>query len=145
MFLKSSDKIIPLYIGKAETIGIGNRNLSANIKGLNRDRSKFARWGDNYAYHIGDLSAVILPDHQPGKVNKKYMDWANAIFDDFPSPKPKLKQKVFFWSTVWSKSTVGMWERFGATRLTFQEYLMIGVASACYPDILLNREGQNRG
>ena len=40
---------------------------------------------------------------------------------------------------------VGIWEDFGPTRLTFLEYLLIGVASAVFPETLLNREGQSRG
>lgn len=145
MLLRESNKILPIYIGKAETIGKGNRNLSANIMNLHRDLSKFARWGDNYAYHIGELSAVVLPGHDPNKTNKKYLDWAEAIFVKFPTSTPQLKQNVYFWTTAWKKTTVGMWEDFGPTRLTFLEYLMIGVASSVFPELLLNREGQNRG
>lgn len=145
MFLRDLDKVLPLYIGKAETIGKGDRNLSANIKNLSRDLSKFSRWGDNYAYHIGDLSAVVLPGHDIKKVNKKYIDWAKAIFVEFPSVSPKLKKEVCFWTTAWEKNNVGIWKDFGPTRLTFLEYLMIGVASSVFPQLLLNREGQNRG
>jgi hypothetical protein len=32
---------MPLYIGKAETLGKGDGNLSANLKNLATDRSKF--------------------------------------------------------------------------------------------------------
>ena len=145
MFLKKSGKVLPLYIGKAETIGKGNGNLSANIKNLNRDQSKFARWGDNYAYHIGDLSAVVIPGHKEDKASKKYLSWAQSLFEDFPSPSPKLKEKVFFWAKAWERTSVGVWEDFGPTRLTFLEYLMIGVASSVFPDLLLNKEGHNRG
>jgi hypothetical protein len=31
------------------TLGKSEDNLSANLKNLSTDRSKFARWGDNYA------------------------------------------------------------------------------------------------
>jgi len=62
MYRKDGSTLVPLYIGKTETIGKAN-DLSANIKNLHRDKSKFARWGDNYAYHIGDLSAATLPGH----------------------------------------------------------------------------------
>ena len=44
MFRREGDNVLPLYIGKAETIGRGDRNLSANIKNLHKDQSKFARW-----------------------------------------------------------------------------------------------------
>lgn len=46
---RDGGQFVPLYVGKSETIGKGDRNLSANIRNLNSDRSKFARWGDNYA------------------------------------------------------------------------------------------------
>ncbi len=145
MFFIDNNKVKPLYIGKTETIGKGDRNLSVNIKNLHKNFSKFARWGDNYAYHIGDLSAVVLTDHQENKLNKKYRDWANSLFFDFPSTTPRLKQEVYFWTKAWSKDNIGIWKDFGKTRLTFLEYLMIGVASSVFPNLLLNREGQNRG
>ncbi len=145
MFIKDNNKVHPLYIGKTETIGKGNRNLSVNIKNLHSDFSKFARWGDGYSYHIGDLSAVTLTDHQENKINKKYTDWANSLFEIFPTSTPKLKQEVYFWTKAWGKNDIGIWNDFGKTRLTFLEYLMIGVASSAFPKLLLNREGQNRG
>lgn len=145
MFLKDSGCVRPLYIGKTETIGKGDRNLSANIKSLHKDFSKFARWGDNYAYHIGDLSAVVLPGHDPNRKSKKYLDWADSLFVETPTRNPTLKKEVFFWTTAWNRRTEGIWTEFGETRLTFLEYLMIGVASSAFPELLLNREGQNRG
>tara|TARA_B100002003_G_scaffold17150_1_gene14222 strand:- start:122 stop:646 length:525 start_codon:yes stop_codon:yes gene_type:complete len=145
MFLRDLSKVLPLYIGKAETIGKRNRNLSANIKNLHSNTQNFARWGDNYAYHIGDLSAVALPGHDPSKKSRKYLNWAKVLFLEFPTSRPQLKQEVYFWTTAWKKTTVGIWESFGPTRITFLEYLMIGVASSVFPSLLLNREGQNRG
>jgi hypothetical protein len=145
MVKKVGDDVVPFYIGKTETIRKGDRNLSVNIKNLHTDRSKFARWGDGYAYHIGDLSAVVLPGHDPGKINKKYKDWAESLFLKYPTETPELKDEVFFWAKAWKKEEVGIWPDFGATRLTFLEYLLIGVASSAFPDDLLNREGQNRG
>ena len=71
MYRKDGSIVVPLYIGKTETIGKSN-NLSANIENLHRDKSKFARWGDNYAYHIGDLSAATLPGHPIEKMTNKY-------------------------------------------------------------------------
>ena len=144
MFYKDSDRVTPLYIGKTESIGKGNRNLSANIKKLQSDKSKFARWGDNYAYHIGDLSAVVLPDHDKLKHTKKYSDWANRLFVSVPDQQPRLKKDVHFWAKAWNGSDVGIWKEYGATKLTFLEYLLIGVASSAFPDVLLNVEGQNR-
>jgi len=144
IFRTDKEAIIPLYIGKAETLGKGDRNLSANLVRLETDTSKFARWGDNYQYHIGDLSAVALPGHDPKHKSEKYTDWANALFREVPSAHPELKLEVRFWTKAWSREDVGIWEEFGQTGLAFLEYLMIGVASSLFPDQLLNREGQNR-
>lgn len=143
MFFIEDDSVKPLYIGKTESKGRKNP-LSANIKKLRTDKGKFARWGDNYQYHIGDLSAVSVPGHNEKYRTYKYKDWADALFTDYPSNNPTLKQQVYFWCTAWNKSSVGIWESFGETRLTFLEYLMIGVASSAFSDVLLNREGQNR-
>ena len=145
MYLAGDAPVTPLYIGKTETFGRGGGNLSANIRSLARDRAKFARWGDNYAYHIGDLSAVVLPGHPASKANPKYQDWAEALFEDFPGEAPRLRQPVYFWTRAWSSRETGIWTEFGPTRLSFLEYLMIGVASSAFPDKLLNREGRHRG
>lgn len=141
--LDEQGSVVPLYIGKTETLGKGRGNLSANIRNLVRDTSKFARWGDNYAYHVGDLSCVVLPGHIQAPC-EKYRSWASALFEEFPTSKPRLKKPVFFWCRAWRKADVGIWDEFGPTRLTFLEYLLIGVASAVFPGTLLNREGQNR-
>ena len=84
---------VPLYIGKTETFGKGDRNLSANVRNLKSDRSKFARWGDNYAYHIGDLSSCVLPDHSETKRTAKYQAWADTLF--VPGTL-RLKRPVYF-------------------------------------------------
>lgn len=134
----------PLYIGKAETLGKKDRNLSANIRRVDRETSEFARWGDNYAYHIGDLSAVVLPGHADKHKNLKYRHWADSLFDEYPTQHPRLRRQVYFWFKAWSNSDVGAWVAFGPTRLTFLEYQLIGLASAAFGDRLLNREGRNR-
>ena len=68
---QTNGEILPLYIGKAETLGKGDGNLSANLIRIEKDRSKFARWGDNYQYHIGDLSAAALVGHPVDKISPK--------------------------------------------------------------------------
>lgn len=137
----------PLYIGKTETIGKKDGNLSANIKNLDKDTSRFARWGDNYAYHIGDLSACVLPGHSEEKVTPKYQAWKKAIFKDLAenvrSDKPMLQKTVYFWTMAWSKENIGIWKDLGPVRLSFLEYMLIGVASISFPG-LLNREGRAR-
>ena len=143
MFRKNGPKITPLYIGKAESFGKGDKNLSVNIKNLATDKSKFARWGDNYAYHIGDLSAVICAGHSADKINPKYQRWAISLFHQ-DAQKLRLKDEVYFWMKAWKPSDVGIWKAMSPTRLTFLEYLLIGVASSVFGDTVLNSEGRNR-
>jgi len=140
---KDAERFIPLYVGKAETTGRSGGNLSANLKNLGRDTSKFARWGDGYAYHIGDLSAVVLNGHAADHQHDKYRDWAAKLFENAPVDRPVLRKPVWFWTTAWDNSANGIWEDLGATQLAFLEYTMIGVASMVSPD-LLNREGRQR-
>jgi hypothetical protein len=137
---KQHGHFIPLYIGKAETFGKGDGNLSANLQNIHSDRSKFARWGHNYAYHIGDLSACVLPGHSPDKATKKYTQWAQTLFVEANCSQPVLKQPVYFWCKAWNPAHVGIWEELGPTSLAFLEYLLIGVAGRMSPE-LLNREG----
>ena len=144
MFTLRQNQLIPLYIGKTETFGKSNKNLSANIKNLKTNKNFFARWGDNYSYHIGDLSAVALNGHNEENKTTKYTDWAKTIFTDFPTDKPKLKIPVKFWCKAWKSNDISIWEEFGHANLTFLEYQLIGVASSLFPDDLLNKEGKNR-
>ena len=136
---KRPNSFLPLYVGKAETFGKGDRNLSANLKNLHSDRTKFARWGDGYSYHIGDLSACVLPGHADSKKTLKYQSWADCLFREGAT----LKEPVFFWATAWKPTQTGIWEEFGATTLAFLEYMLIGVSGQISPQ-LLNREGQSR-
>ena len=145
MFAREEGRVIPLYIGKAETLG-KQGNLSANIKGVskNANKAKFARWGDGRQYHIGDLSAAVLCGYEAQSVDSKYKKWASAMFESFPTDEPKLKHPVFLWAKPWSRADVGVWPQFGPTRLSFQEYLLIGLCSSLFGSRLLNAEGQNR-
>ncbi|GAA4717669.1 hypothetical protein [Brevibacillus fulvus] len=143
MFWKEGDNVIPLYIGKTEKYGKANKNISANLKNI-QNEAFFARWGYNYSYHLGDLSAVVCFGHPEEKQTKKYKKWASMMFNEFPSDKPQLKKEVYFWTTAWKTGDVGVWKEFGATSLTFLEYLLIGLASDIFPDFLLNTEGVNR-
>ena len=138
MGFKKTDQFLPLYIGKTETFGKGKSNLSVNIKNLHTDKSKFARWGDGYAYHVGDLSACVLNGHSDAAKTLKYQAWADCLFDG-----QSLKKPVYFWAMSWDGKQTGIWEDFGETNLSFLEYLLIGVASKISPD-LLNKEGNAR-
>ena len=136
----NGNDFVPLCIGKTETLGKSKRNLSANLRNLKSDRSKFARWGDNYAYHFGDLSACVLPDHSEAKRTAKYRAWANTLF--VPGTL-SLRRPVYFLAKAWDHGDTGIWEDLGPTRLAFLEYLLIGVAGLMSPH-LLNREGIGR-
>jgi len=134
--------IVPLYIGRAGLIG-RNGGLSANLTDIRSNGGKFARWGYNYAYHLGDLSAASLPGHHPSKIVPKYVNWAKALFDNAPSDQPVLRHDICFWCAAWGPGSPGIWPEFGACSLSFMEYLLIGVASQIFPGDLLNREGVN--
>lgn len=147
MYYLENDLVIPLYIGKSEKYGKQGNNLSANIKGIDKSGNKgnFCRWGDNYAYHIGDLSAIVCPNHQENKKQRKYKKWASKLFETYPDVNPKLKQNVFFAINAWQKGNVGIFPEFGDTTLTALEYQLISVAATLFPQDLLNQEGVNRG
>jgi hypothetical protein len=136
--------VMPLYIGKAETFGRGDKNLLANICDLHSRKDKFARWGDNYAYHIGDLSAAAVTGHPPERKNPKYNEWASKIFKSAPTEQPQLAFDLYFWAKAWKSTDVGIWSELSPTRLAFLEYLLIGVASTEFNGSLLNYEGKNR-
>lgn len=137
-------RVIPLYIGRAGKYGKGAGNISANLLDIERDTSKFARWGSGYAYHIGDLSAAACPGHGSGKLQKKYHRWAQRLFLDAPAATPTLRRPVYFWATAWNPDSYSIWPEFGSCSLSFQEYLLIGVAAQVFPHVLLNDEGVNR-
>lgn len=143
MFRTESKNVIPLYIGKAELYGKSERNLSVNISDLLSGVAMFGRWGYNYAYHIGDLSAATLPGHPEKKRTPKYTKWSRMLFE-VSDQVVKPKFDIRFWATLWTKDCRSIWHEFGSTKLTFEEYLLIGIASDLFPMDLLNNEGRNR-
>jgi len=82
--------VVPCYIGKSETVGKASGVLSANLQRLATDTSKFGRWGDNYAYHIGDLSSIVLPGHNVTVQTEKYRSWATALFECINTDSPAV-------------------------------------------------------
>jgi hypothetical protein len=136
--------IVPRYIGKSETVGKTSGILSVNLLHHESDTSKFGRWGDNYAYHIGDLSSVVLPGNEIDVKPLKYRLWAEALFETTNSERPRLRQPVLLWVKAWRKDDISVWKEAGPARLSFLEYLLIGLASALFPAEILNREGHNR-
>jgi hypothetical protein len=150
--LDSHGRVIPLYVGRAGRHGKNGTLVSANLKGIPQVRSgagwtngrKFARWGYGYAYHIGDLSCVVLSGHEPRRPAPKYVRWAHRLFESAPTTTPQLRFDVRFWCTPWGPASPGIWPEFGSCPLAFIEYLLIGVASLLFPDNLLNEEGVSR-
>ena len=131
------------HIGKAETLYKRNGNRSANIKNIQRDTCKFLFWGDNYEYHIGDLSAVVLLGHHPKYAKQKYQMWTASLFESFTTQAPALRQQVYFWAKACSSRDEGPWADFGPSRLTFLAHQLIGLARSAFGETLLNREGHN--
>jgi hypothetical protein len=109
---QQNQHVVPLYIGKAARHGRFGAAMSANLENIQRNESKFARWGYNYAYHLGDLSAAVLK-------------WAKTLFDCTPSPAPRPRFDVRFWCTAWGPESVGIWREFSPCPLAFAEYLLI--------------------
>ncbi len=146
MHTRGSDgRIVPRYIGKSESFGKTSGILFCQPCAPRDRYSRNSLGGaDNYAYHIGDLSAVVLAGHGLETQTVKYRSWANALFEAINTERPRLRQPIFFWVKAWRKDDIGIWTEFGPTRLTFLEYLLIGIASSIFPRELLNREGHNR-
>lgn len=96
--LNAAGRIVPLYIGKAGRYG-RTGGVSANLANIRGNGTMFSRWGYNYAYHMGDLSAAALPGHAPIKVVSKYKRWAARLLEEAPSAAPRLRAPVRFWCT----------------------------------------------
>lgn len=143
MLRLDGEDVVPLYVGKAGRYGCTGV-ISANIAAIHGNAGKFARWGYDYAYHMGDLSAAVLPGHPPAAISPKYLRWAQLLFETVRSSTPRLRASVRFWCTAWGPHSPGMWSEFGSCPLAFMEYLLIGVAGLLFPNDLLNSEGVNR-
>lgn len=141
MFKQENSNIYPLYIGRAGKFGHDGCVISANLYNIRKNKSKFARWGYNYAYHIGDLSAAVLHGHKSDKISPKYKRWGHSLFNEIPSHSPRLNFPVKFWCTGWNADCPNIWQEFGSCSLGFIEYLLIGVAATLFPQHLLNNEG----
>jgi hypothetical protein len=142
--LDERGRVVPLYIGKAGRHGRSGAVVSANIASIRANGGRFARWGYNYAYHMGDLSAAALPGHPAAKMQPKYARWARRLSGKTQAAAPRLGIKVRFWCAAWGPCSPNIWQGFGACPLAFAEYLLIGVAGLLFPNDLLNDEGVNR-
>lgn len=95
--LDERGRVVPLYVGKAGRHGRSGAAVSANIAAIRANTSRFARWGYNYAYHMGDLSAAALPGHAASKVQPKYARWARRLFRDASTATPRPIMEARFW------------------------------------------------
>ena len=94
MFRLERGAVVPLYIGKAGTVGKTEEKLPANMANLARDKNKFCRWV-MVTRTIGDLSAAGL-GHSSEKINAKYKQWAEALFVSYLAHAPVIKSEVRF-------------------------------------------------
>lgn len=142
-WLNAAGRVVPLYVRKAGRYG-RTGGVSANLITIRANTGKFARWGYNYAYHMGDLSAAAVPGHAADKVTFKYRRWAARLFINAVAEAPRQRLPVRFWCTAWGPASRNIWLEFGSCPLAFAEYLLIGVAGLLFPGELLNDEGVNR-
>lgn len=141
--IDDDDNPIIRYAGKTSKYGRDGSSLSANLKNLETNKSKFARFGSGYAYHIGELSVAALGHHTDDTVNRsdppetKYQDWHDALFID----GRQLQEPVYYWCQAWETGDNGVHGL--ATDLKSLEYQIIEAASMSsrHGGLLLNSEG----
>lgn len=128
----------PLYIGMARRWGKTPGKVSANLIGIERDRGKFARWGDGNAYHIGDLSQALFGWRAYKPVGQKYERWAEVLFAE--PARARLREPVGLVLVPWRRGSVGPDGRPGG--LPEVEDAAIELAQAEFEDIVLNVRGE---
>lgn len=125
-----------MYVGKAEKRGV-KHELSVNLRNLRKNKSRFARWGDHLAYHIGDLSQALYEFKAYRGVARKYRKWAENLFITYDPPR--LKQMVYFYVAPWyngNKGPSGL-----NSSLPAVEKEIIALASVAFRKTLLNVDG----
>ena len=127
---------VPYYIGKAGKKGV-KHPISVNIANIRTNKSKFARWGDNVAYHIGDLSHVLFSFEAYKAQDNRYKDWAKVLFAHYDPPT--LKEPVYLYLLPWYIGDIGINGK--PCTLPILEKDLISVASEYYKDTLLNVDG----
>ena len=127
---------VPLYIGKTEKKGV-KHPISVNIVNIRTNKGKFARWGDNLAYHIGDLSHALFEFEAYKKPAKKYKKWAKKLFSKYEPPT--LKETINFYLLPWYEGDRGISGL--QCSLPALEKELISLASVYYKDDLLNVDG----
>ena len=76
----------------------------------------------------------------PGYAKKKaYKEkWAQRMFSNTFSVKPKLRTPVFFCGKAWSATDISVLRVLGHTSLCLEERVLIESLEAAYPGQLLN-------
>lgn len=132
------DKLRPLYIGKAGRYGKTPGQLSANLAKLATDRSKFARWGDGNAYHIGDLSQALFGWRAYKPAGQKYERWAEMLFSD--RERPLLREPTCLMVVPWYQGQRGC--QGSVCTLEQAEEQAIDLALEEFEDVVLNVQGE---
>lgn len=127
-------EVVPRYLGKCGKFGASGTDLNSNLRNVDTNDGKLARWGYGNYYHFGDLSSAAFRDDGPGKYDR----WVAALFAS--TDPPRLREPVYFWVEPWAVGTEGPYPD---TRpyLEELEYQLIGIAFELYPERLLNTEG----
>ena len=130
----SGSEFKPLYIGKTGRWGKTPGKVSVNLERIEKDRSKFARWGDGKAYHVGDLSQALFGWGAYQGPTQKYLRWAEVLFDD-PSV-PRLRAATNLVVIPWRTSSLAPHGEHMS--LEEAEDQAIDLAIREYEDIVLN-------
>lgn len=128
----------PLYVGMARRWGRTPGRVSANLAGLDRNRSKFARWGDGNAYHIGDLSQALFGWEAYKSAGQKYDRWAEVLFED--RQIPRLRSATSLAIIPWYASSCS--PDGSSDSLEVAEAKVIDLAIREFEDVVLNVAGE---
>ena len=134
----SRDQFRPLYIGKAGRFGKTNGQLSANLRNLRTDKSKFARWGDGNDYHVGDLSQALFGWSGYKEPCQKYLRWAEMLFVE-KSPL-RLREPTNLLLIPWDEGQLGADSE--TCSLEAAENQAIELATEEFRRIVLNVQGE---
>lgn len=110
VFLWEDSSVTPYFFTATEETGRDGFKLSKNLsdtKSTNTSRRFFARWGDDYERHIGQLSNAMFPENGI-KASKVKAKWITDLFDkagEYYHPKVG----IWFIAKAWSRSDVN-WE-----------------------------------
>ena len=137
-------EIIPIYIGKTETLG-RSKNFSTNLLGVSKGNNKqyFARWGYDEARHIGGLSYCFF-----GIKNKypstDYEHWIKYMFDEEARQKKKLpilKLPVYFQIKPWNPEGMSV-QKMSNITTPLMESILIAIGRELFPNFFTNKLGR---